>query len=101
MQNSPTKTFDEFLVWTIERISSSVLKNSFGQGYDSYLLERTWQMEWYCAVKSAIPENATISPDVGHIFGSDGFLDFYVDGSYSWGIELIREGKRLGDHAKR
>nr|CAG8433002.1 7452_t:CDS:2 [Entrophospora candida] len=65
MQNLPTKTFDELLVWTIERISSSVLKNSFGQGYDSYLLEQTWQMEWYCTAKSAIPENPTISPDGG------------------------------------
>ena len=58
-------------------------------------------MEWYRTAKSVIPKDTTISPDVRHIFGSNGFLDFYVDGKYGWGIELLREGRRLGDHAKR
>ncbi|CAG8595372.1 1188_t:CDS:1 [Paraglomus occultum] len=101
MQNSPTKTFGEFLVRTIERMRPSVLRDSFGRGVDDCLLERTWQMEWYRTARTAAPEESTISPDVGYVFGSDGFLDFYVDGDYGWGVELMREGKRLGDHAKR
>jgi len=43
---------------------------------------------------------ATISPDVGPIFGSTGFLDFYVNSGLEWGMELLHEGDRMENHAK-
>jgi len=45
--------------------------------------------------------NSTVSPDVGHIFGSNGYLDFYVDGDFGWGIELLRDGEKMKEHAER
>ena len=41
------------------------------------------------------------SPDVGRIFGTKGFLDFYVDRSRKWGVELVRDGDKLKEHAER
>ncbi|CAB4476615.1 unnamed protein product [Rhizophagus irregularis] len=99
VNQSPSSTFDEFLLRTIERMSSSTLKESLGKG--SYLYERTWQMEWFRTAKTVIPENASVSSDVGGSFGSVGFLDFYVDNGHCWGVELIREGEKLKEHAKR
>ncbi|GBC46001.2 P-loop containing nucleoside triphosphate hydrolase [Rhizophagus irregularis DAOM 181602=DAOM 197198] len=99
VNQSPSSTFDEFLLRTIERMSSSTLKESLGKG--SYLYERTWQMEWFRTAKTVIPENASVSSDVGGSFGSVGFLDFYVDNGHCWGVELTREGEKLKEHAKR
>ena len=46
---SPCITFDEFLLRAIERMNSEVLRNSLsvGKDYNSALLERQLQMEWY------------------------------------------------------
>lgn len=92
--------FEEFMIRSIERMRPSVLRNSLGRG-TGYLLERTWQFEWYRAAVTAAPADAVVSPDVGAIFGSPGYLDFYVNGRYSWGIELLREGNRAEHHAAR
>ena len=58
-------------------------------------------MDWYRAATSASPIGATISPDGGPVFGSAGFLDFYVNADLCWGIELLREGDRMKEHAAR
>ncbi|KAF8437406.1 hypothetical protein BGX38DRAFT_1211648, partial [Terfezia claveryi] len=55
----------------------------------------------YKAATTAVPRHATVSADVGAIFGSVGYLDFYVNGDLNWGIELLREGDRMKQHAKR
>ncbi|CAG8811126.1 12493_t:CDS:2, partial [Racocetra persica] len=85
-----------FLLRTIERMSPSILSESFGKGAksgpNSRLYERSWQMEWYCTATTAVPENTSISADIGPVFGSVGFLDFYVNGELCWGIELTHEG---------
>ncbi|RUP43812.1 hypothetical protein BC936DRAFT_136697 [Jimgerdemannia flammicorona] len=58
-------------------------------------------MEWYRTALTVVPVGASVSPDVGSVFGSDGFLDFYVNGKgYSWGVELLREGDRMHGHAR-
>ena len=38
------------------------------------------------------PKDAIISAD---------YLDFYVNGEYFWGIELLREGDRAEGHMSR
>ncbi|PKB93569.1 hypothetical protein RhiirA5_483225 [Rhizophagus irregularis] len=93
VNQSPSSTFDEFLLRTIERMSSSTLKESLGKR--SYLYERTWQMEWFCIAKTVIPENALVSSDIGESF------DFYVDNGYCWGVELIYEGEKLKKYAEK
>ena len=53
------------------------------------------------AASTALPAAHTLSPDVGKIFGSSGFLDFYINGKLEWGVELMCEGRRMGDHVTR
>ncbi|CAG8471478.1 20193_t:CDS:2 [Racocetra fulgida] len=100
---SPTRTFDEFLMRTIELMSAYNLHQSLGNGCgnNSYLYERSWQMEWYRTATTVVPVGTSISADVGAVFGSVGFLDFYVNGEHCWGVELTREGNRLNEHATR
>ncbi|CAG8554230.1 3495_t:CDS:1 [Acaulospora colombiana] len=101
---SYTTNFDEFLLRAIERMRPSRLYRSLGRGRsesDSRLFERSWQMEWYHSATSVVPADTLISADVGPVFGSAGFLDFYINGEVCWGIELTREGERLKEHAER
>ena len=58
-------------------------------------------MEWYRAATTAVPDGVIISPDVGHVFGVNSFLDFYVNGELQWGVELLREGQGLRKHTLR
>ena len=37
-------------------------------------------MEWYRSAMRACPRGATVSADVGAVFGAVGVLDFYVNG---------------------
>ncbi|CAJ0761878.1 8737_t:CDS:10 [Entrophospora sp. SA101] len=57
--------------------------------------------KFYRSAITVIPMNTSISADVGAVFGSAGFLDFYVDGELCWGIELTHEGTCLKEHAKQ
>jgi len=90
-------TLDDFLIETLKRLSRSALASSRSIGEDDHLLERQWQMEFYRAV-SVLGAQHHISPDFGT---SDGWIDFYVDNELEWGIELLREGYKLGQHASR
>ena len=94
------ENFEEFMLRAIERMKPSVLKMSLGRGTDN-LLERTWQFEWYRAAMTTTPTGAVVSPDVGSVFGSPGYIDFYVDTKHCWGIELLREGQGAQKHADR
>jgi hypothetical protein len=38
-----------------------------------------------------VSENTFISPDVGHMFGTTGMVDFYVNDSRKWAIEVLRD----------
>lgn len=58
-------------------------------------------MEFYRAATSVLPENNNISPDVGRIFGSNRYVDFYVNGTLQWAIELLREGSKSAEHEDR
>ncbi|CAG8559314.1 4284_t:CDS:2, partial [Paraglomus occultum] len=78
--------FENFLVMSICRMRPPILRESLGkERLNSRLYERSWQMEWYRAASTVVPAMATISPDVGPIFGSTGFLDFYVNSGLDGG----------------
>jgi hypothetical protein len=67
----------------------------------SRLYEVSWQNEWYRCALSVIPPSVSISANVGYVFGSSGFLDYYINGEICWGIELTREGDLMSEHARR
>ncbi|CAG8633139.1 1139_t:CDS:1 [Paraglomus occultum] len=95
--------FEQFLRLSIERMRPSELCSSLSHGLDknSRLLERAWQKEWTMAASTAVPSGHTISPDVGAVFRSSGFLNFYINGGLNWGVELMREGERMSQHINR
>jgi len=95
------QNFTQFIFLTLQRIKPSVLQNTLGKDAKNRLLERTWQMEFYRAASSCLGHLSTVSPDVGKVFGSEGFLDFYVNDIKQWGIELTRDGNNLEEHAER
>jgi len=95
------KDIDEFIIMCLQRLRQSFLQNSKGRGSEDKLLERSWQMEFFRAATSCLGRDTHISPDVGHIFGTTGFLDFYVNDTKQWAIELTREGDELGEHVSR
>jgi hypothetical protein len=101
LERSASLSFEEFLKRTIERMSSETFRNTFSLGTDATVLERQWQNEFYSAAKSVVPEGATVSPDVGQVFGSEGEIDYYVNGEICWGVELLREGQLMGSHVAR
>eukprot|EP01125_Pyxidicula_operculata_P007879 TRINITY_DN265_c0_g3_i1.p1 TRINITY_DN265_c0_g3~~TRINITY_DN265_c0_g3_i1.p1 ORF type:complete len:539 (+),score=82.82 TRINITY_DN265_c0_g3_i1:677-2293(+) len=92
---------EEFLVMCLQRLRQSFLQNSKGRGVGDKLLERSWQMEFFRAASSVLGSNTHISPDVGHVFKSTGFLDFYVNDKKKWAIEVTREGDGIGEHLSR
>ncbi|CAG8554373.1 8114_t:CDS:2 [Paraglomus occultum] len=64
------------------------------------LLERVWQMEFYHAARQLLPKDVHISPDVGAVFASEGWMDFYVDDEHEWMIELVRDGEKHREKMK-
>jgi hypothetical protein len=42
-------------------------------------------------------------PDVGTVFGTAGYVDFYVNinDGWDWAIELVRDGKDLHQHQEK
>ncbi|CAG8704239.1 12698_t:CDS:1, partial [Racocetra fulgida] len=78
-----------------------VLQKSLGVGNDCRLLERVWQMEFYRASMQVLPADIYASVDVGAVFVSEGYLDFYVNDQRNWAIELLRDGDKLQEHQQR
>ncbi|CAG8580084.1 14624_t:CDS:10 [Gigaspora margarita] len=74
-------------------LRATYLQNRFGN--DCRLLERVWQMEFYRASMQVLPADIYASIDVGAVFGSEGYLDFYVNDQHNWTVELLRDGDKL------
>lgn len=48
-----------------------------------------------------VPVEVTISPDVGWLFGSKGYLDFVLGAPLHYAVEIMREGKDPEGHLSR
>mmetsp|Transcript_34380 Transcript_34380/g.76356 ORF Transcript_34380/g.76356 Transcript_34380/m.76356 type:complete len:586 (-) Transcript_34380:879-2636(-) len=99
-RHAPSRTLQELITRVLERMSSKALHDGVGVGTDGRLLERSWQMEFYRAVCSLLPEDDGCSPDVCKYFGSSGYIDFYLTKS-RWAIELLRDGSGVEEHLDR
>ena len=83
----------------LELFQPQTLLNSLSVGRNGNLYERIYQDEFY---RSCFLIAATkCHPDVGAIYGSAGFLDFYIDGDIQWGFELLRNGVKINGHLNR
>ncbi|CAG8678769.1 2362_t:CDS:2, partial [Ambispora gerdemannii] len=98
---TPPNTFRDFVTSVFAKMDPKVLQKSKGTGIDGRLLGRVWQMEFYRASMQVLPEDIHASVDVGAVFGSKGYIDFYIDDQHNWAIELLRDGDRLQEHEER
>lgn len=98
---SPPNTFRDFITSVFAKMNPKVLQKSKGTGVDGRLLERVWQMEFYRASMQVLPEGIHASVDVGAVFRSTGYVDFYINDQRNWAIELLRDGVDLKGHQKR
>jgi len=83
----------------LELFNPRVFSNTQAIGRDGRRYERIYQDEFYRCCYMLAPSKC--HPDVGAIYGSKGFLDFYLDGEHQWGFELLRNGDKLKGHIER
>jgi hypothetical protein len=83
----------------LELFQPQSLLNSLSVGRDGKLYERIYQDEFYRSCFLIAPTQC--HPDVGAVYGSKGFLDFYMDDSVQLGFELLRNGVRINGHLDR
>ncbi|CAG8439538.1 8536_t:CDS:2 [Diversispora eburnea] len=93
--------FKDFLKLVFTKMYPMTLQNSRDKGEDDRLFERVWKMEFYCASIQVLPMNALITVDVGKVFGSTGYVDFYINEPYNWIIELLRDEEKMIQHQQR
>ncbi|CAG8693980.1 7807_t:CDS:2, partial [Acaulospora morrowiae] len=98
---SPPNSFKDFIISVFSKMNSRVLQKSLGVGNDCRLLECVWQIEFYRASMQVLPMNIYASVDVGAVFGSEGYLDFYINDQRNWAIELLQEEDKLQEHQQR
>jgi hypothetical protein len=83
----------------LELFQPQSLLNSLSVGRNANLYERIYQDEFYRSCFLIAPTKC--HPDVGAIYGSAGYLDFYIDGDIQWGFELLRNGVKINGHLDR
>jgi hypothetical protein len=97
--NWTNETVYTLLKRILELFNPRVLSNTQATGRDGRLYERIYQDEFYRCCYLLAPSKC--HPDVGAIYGSKGFLDFYLNGELQWGFELLRNGSKLMGHMNR
>ncbi|POG82846.1 hypothetical protein GLOIN_2v1494244 [Rhizophagus irregularis DAOM 181602=DAOM 197198] len=50
------------------------------------------KMEFYRSSMLVLPVDIFAAVDVGAIYRSKGYLDFYINDKRNWAIELLRDG---------
>jgi hypothetical protein len=83
----------------LKLFNPQVFVNTQAIGRDGRRYERIYQDEFYRCCYMLAPSHC--HPDVGSLYGSKGFLDFYIDSELQWGFELLRNGDKLKGHLER
>lgn len=101
-KDGPT-TLRELIMRVLRSINYTSIYETLGKTKkDDILLERVWQMEFYKAAYCSTSISYVTSVDVGGLFGSSGCIDFTIGyEDVLWGVELVREGRRLDEHIRR
>jgi len=99
----------ELLIKVVSNMSSTVLKNSTFQG--DFPKEAVFQHLFIEGLALYTPPECSICPELSKIFPPDnnpnsrqaiaGEIDFYLNGSLRWGIELLVNGEGIGEHLDR
>jgi hypothetical protein len=99
VSNWQAETMVTILKRILELFQPISLFNSLSVGRNGNLYERIYQDEFYRSCFLIAPTKC--HPDVGAIYGSVGYLDFYIDGDVQLGFELLRNGVKINGHLNR
>ena len=83
----------------LELFQPQSLLYSLSVGRNGNLYERIYHDEFYRSCFLIAPTKC--HPEVGAIYGSTGYLDFYIDGDIQLGFELLRNGVKINGHLNR
>ena len=106
-QDNPA-TLDDLIKKVIASMSSSVLKNSTSPR--DFPKEATFQHLFMEGIANSTTPNCSICPELSKIFPNEtsgtweripGEIDFYLNSSLRWGIELLVNGKGISEHIDR
>ncbi|RHZ80840.1 hypothetical protein Glove_131g40 [Diversispora epigaea] len=93
-----------FIVKTFTTIcngqSRKILRKMLEFETDRYLLEQTWQKEFYKVATQVLGKAYFISCNIEAVFECDGYIDFYID-KLEWAIELLRDDKGMAEYSRR
>jgi hypothetical protein len=90
---------DETMLSVLKRILELFQPQSLRSvGRNGNLYDRIYQ-EFYRSCYLIAPTKCHL--DVGAIYGSNGFLDFYFEGDIQFGFELLRNGVKINGHGNR
>eukprot|EP00243_Klebsormidium_subtile_P007513 TRINITY_DN334_c0_g2_i2.p1 TRINITY_DN334_c0_g2~~TRINITY_DN334_c0_g2_i2.p1 ORF type:complete len:886 (-),score=191.20 TRINITY_DN334_c0_g2_i2:530-3187(-) len=92
----------EFIVAVVERFNRAELVYSDSRRAEGEpVYERLYQNLFYYEARRFTPLEVCISPDVGRLYGSNGYLDFLLGTPLLWAVEIMREGKDPDGHLDR
>eukprot|EP01129_Flabellula_baltica_P005849 TRINITY_DN2144_c0_g1_i7.p1 TRINITY_DN2144_c0_g1~~TRINITY_DN2144_c0_g1_i7.p1 ORF type:complete len:766 (-),score=154.62 TRINITY_DN2144_c0_g1_i7:71-2368(-) len=107
-QGIPTDSYSdhdiEDFCWDVLRlISPPELAKTNSKTSELVINESIWQAEFYCSAKSLLQRDTLLSVEVSEIEEnrSTGRVDFHINGTKHWGIELLIEGHKSFSPNKR
>mmetsp|Transcript_13652 Transcript_13652/g.18904 ORF Transcript_13652/g.18904 Transcript_13652/m.18904 type:complete len:326 (+) Transcript_13652:534-1511(+) len=53
------------------------------------------------ALRSVLPPSVEVCSEMSHLFDSTASIDFFLNGVYGWGLELLVKGRKLNEHLTR
>jgi energy-coupling factor transporter ATP-binding protein EcfA2 len=102
-------TLAELIGNVVSSMSATILKNSTRPG--DFPKEAVFQHLFMEGLASFTPPNCSICPELSKIFSATtnpntqqtihGEIDFYLNSSLRWGIELLVNGDGIGEHISR
>ncbi|OZJ02470.1 hypothetical protein BZG36_05138 [Bifiguratus adelaidae] len=93
--------FYSFLRDAFQNMDGKILRESLGRGTDGRVMETVWQNEFYRVATQLLSKDEVVSVNVGPVFKSEGYVDFFIGPKQKWAIELIGDGDRIQQHQAR
>jgi hypothetical protein len=102
------KSLKELVLNAIEKMSSIVLEKSVVSSED-FPKEAVFQQEFFAGLQASLPPQCSICPELSKTFADvhsrqttiSGEIDFFINGDLRWGIELLVNGGKIGEHMER
>ena len=100
----PPTNLLELVKWVIQNMSANILQQSVVDE-SKIPKEAMFQHLFMSGVIASTPSNIAIHPELSRVIGDtariNGEIDFFINGSLRWGVELLIQGSGVGEHISR